>query len=379
MKREVVVKHGEKLRCGYTTGSCATAAAVAAVELLVTGRAPAAVSVVLPDGESVLFTPKDAALVDGRARCAVLKDAGDDPDVTHGATIACAAQFGGNGITLRGGSGVGIVCVNGLQCAPGEAAINPTPRRMIVEQTMKLCNKYGVTQGIILTVEVENGQELAKKTFNERLGIKGGISILGTTGRVEPMSEKALVDTIQLLLKRRYLENPKRVLLSPGNYGVAYCKSLGFDLNQSVKISNYVGEALDYCRYLGFKEILLVGHTGKLVKLAGGIMNTHSHTADCRMELIALQAARCGASTDLLERLLQSVTTDEAFDHLAETVYYNNVKEKLLERIQFHLNYRLQGDVQCEVMLFSTDGRHTIKSENALSFGAYFGGNGNEG
>lgn len=378
MKQEIVVKNGKALRCGYTTGSCATAAAVAAAEFLLTKQPPAAVSVMMPDGEPVLFEIEQADLQGNKACCSVIKHAGDDPDVTDGAKISCTAVMGGNGLTLLGGNGVGIVRAKGLQCGVGEAAINPTPRRMILEQVGRILEQYRTDEGMALTIEVENGEELAKKTFNARLGIEGGISILGTTGRVEPMSEKALVDTIKLLLDRRKLQNPKRVLLSPGNYGERYCKELGLDLEQSVKISNYVGEALDYCRYLEFEQILLVGHLGKLVKLAGGIMNTHSGMADCRLELIALQAARCGADPDLIEQLLRAVTTDEAFDLLRHTPYLEGVKMRLLERIQFHLNYRLKDEISCDVILFSTDGTHLLQSAGAAEQLAYFRRNGNE-
>jgi len=361
------VKNGKRMRYGYTTGSCAAAAASAACELLLGGvRIPAA-EILLPGGTRAVLEISDHRLADGKASCSVVKDGGDDPDITTGLRIfATVEKDAAAGVSIDGGEGVGRVTAKGLQRAPGEPAINPVPMRMIEDSAAAVMRKYGYDGGISVIISVPEGEKAAKKTYNPRLGILGGISILGTTGIVEPMSEKALIDTIKVEMDRKYADDPENILIAPGNYGQKYClDQLGLDMGKSVQTSNYIGESLDYIVYKGFRNILFVGHTGKLVKLAAGVMNTHSYVADCRMETIAAHCGCCGARPETMEKILKCITTDDAFDLIQNESYYEEVKARIMERAMYHLNYRLKGAARIEVVMFTTGRNHVIMSDGA--------------
>lgn len=369
------VKNGKKLKYGFTTGSCAAAAATAAAAMLLSGEKMQEAEITLPSGETVSLPVVDAELKPEQVICAVIKDGGDDPDVTHGARIfAKVSRSQVPGVLLKGGEGVGVVTAKGLQIAEGEAAINPVPRRQITENLRRIaagCHYDLQEKGLEVVISVPGGAEIAKKTYNPRLGIVGGISILGTTGIVDPMSEKALIDTIKTVIDKAYAENPKRILIAPGNYGRDFCKEvLGLSIDRAVPVSNYMGEALDYIRYKGFEEVLLVGHTGKLIKLAAGIMNTHSSCADGRMEVIGVHSALCGADTETVKGIMQCITTDQAFDLLKEKPYYEAVKASILEKVMYHLAFRLKQTIRIETVLFTGDRNHVIKSAGADALAA---------
>ena len=279
MAFEHYIRSGQKrLRCGYRTGTCAALAASGAVQLLLTGNAPEQVS---------LRTTKDIVVTvplfrwgrdESKAWCSVVKDAGDDADVTNGIEIvASVCRADAPEIQIDGGQGVGRVTKPGLDQPVGNAAINRVPREMIRRAVQDICDVLGEESGIAVTVSVPNGEQIARQTFNPRIGIVGGISILGTSGIVEPMSEKAIVDTIAVELHQARLSSPD-VIMTPGNYGQSFLKRWGFDILgiPIVTISNFVGESLDIAVSEHFENVLLVGHVGKLVKIAGGIMNTHS-------------------------------------------------------------------------------------------------------
>lgn len=410
------VKNGKKLKYGFTTGSCAAAAAAAAAAMLFSGEKKTAAEIRLPSGESAVLPVGDIEIERDSVSCCVVKDGGDDPDATHGAKIfakvtrnmgfseisipesasepsekkTAEAQHEVSGVgqedgqeqkerpdirsfpvrngrlTLLGGRGVGTVTAKGLQCGQGEPAINPVPRKMIFENVKRICDLYKFQDALTIEISVPDGEEIEKKTYNSRLGIIGGISILGTTGIVDPMSEKALVDTIKAVIDKQYAENPDRILIAPGNYGRDFCRrELDLDIEKSVPVSNYIGEALDYIGYKGFSEILLVGHTGKLIKIAAGIMNTHSSYADGRMEVIGCHSAVCGADAETVSKILDCITTDDAFDLIADKPYYEAVKARIMERTMYHLNFRLKGKVKIETVMFTTDRRHMIKSAGA--------------
>lgn len=367
-----VVKNGKELKCGFTTGSCATAASACAFSMLLTGKKMVESVIKLPSGEKAILKLSSSEFTDEKtAVCSVTKDGGDDPDATTGLDIFAEVTLTDepNLVEIDGGKGVGRVSVKGLQIKVGEAAINPVPRKMIDENIRMLANRFNYTGGAKITIFVPGGEEVAKKTYNERIGIKGGISILGTTGIVEPMSEKALVDTIKIMVDRQHILNDKDILISPGNYGKEFCKEhLNLDIDRAVQISNYIGEALDYIKYKGFDNILLVGHTGKILKIAAGIMNTHSSYADGRMEIIAAHSALYGAGPEIISEILKCVTTDEAFDILAEKPYYEDVKKSIMDKVMYHLNYRLKGECHIEAIMFTTDRRHVILSEGAKDF-----------
>lgn len=341
MKGETIIKGSKELLIGYTTGSCAAAAATACTEMLLTNSRIDDVVITLPNGEKVAFEINNIEITTNKVKCSVLKDGGDDPDVTTGLDIFSECKFTNNEINLEGGIGVGRVTEVGLKCSVGQPAINPVPRKMIIENVKNVCKKYNYDGGIDVLISVPGGVEVAKKTFNPRLGIVSGISILGTTGIVEPMSQKALIDTIKIFVDKRKLVNGDDIIISPGNYGKDYCKDvLKIDLDEAIKFSNFIGETVDYIAYKGFKRVLLVGHMGKLIKMAGGIMNTHSAMADCRMEILAAYAGYYGADTHTIQKIIKSNTTTSAVQVLEEKGLWECVKLHLEQRIVFHLENR---------------------------------------
>ncbi len=361
-----VVKNGKELKSGYTTGSCATAAAVCALHAILTKKPVQKASITLPSNEIACLPISEINFSENSANCIVIKDAGDDPDVTHGAKICADVTLTSNSeIIIDGGAGVGRVTCEGLKQKIGEAAINPIPMKMIRENITALMKKHGYSGGVKIIISVEQGEEIAKNTFNERLGIIGGISILGTTGIVEPMSEKAIIDTIKLTIDKIACTQNDYILLVFGNYGEEFCKNkLNLDIKNSVQISNFVGEALDYVKYKNFKNILLVGHTGKIIKLAGGIMDTHSKTADCRMEILSAHSALNGADKKTVSDIMTALTTDKAFEIICGEDYYSNALSSLSQKISFYVNYRLKNEVNFAFFAFGTEDKFNFFSEN---------------
>lgn len=353
---DTIVKGGRQLRRGYTTGSCASAAAAAATHMLLTQEYIDQIPVTLPQGERVFFRIEDAQCSLKRASCSVKKDAGDDPDATDGLHIFATCARTPSGIRVSGGSGIGVVVADGLFVPKGEAAINPIPKKMIAANVAHICAQQAYTGGVDVSISAPGGEAIALKTFNPRLGIQGGISILGTTGRVEPMSEKAVVDTIKLLIDKQYLVDAENILITPGNYGSAFsARVLGIGPERAVQYANFLGESLDYIAYKKFKRILLVGHLGKMVKAAGGIMDTHSAVADCRMEILTAHAACAGANAATAQALMECKTTDAAVALLREQQLDQAVHASMLEKILFHLQYRLKGGPHIAVIVFSQD------------------------
>ena len=355
MAFEHYVRSGDKLlRCGYTTGSCAALAAAGAARLLLTGAAPEKLSLLTPAGLTVTVRPAWCGMEGTEAVCAVVKDGGDDPDATHGALIeARVARAAGADITIDGGPGVGRVTLPGLDQPPGAAAINRVPRAMIAAEVEAVRAACGETGGLAVTICVPGGEQLAQKTFNPHMGIVGGISILGTTGIVEPMSERALLDTIALDLRQAAARGENRVILTPGHYGEAFLQALGPAPVPVVCCSNFIGDALDEAAVQGFTQVLLVGHAGKLVKLAGSVMNTHSRTADCRAELLCAHAAVCGADTETCRALLATPTVDAALEVLDKAGLRGPVLASLLDAIQQRLARRAGGAYQIGAALFT--------------------------
>ena len=355
MQNQHIAYHGgQALRRGWTTGTCAAAAAEAAALLLLTGRAPVELRLETPGG--LTFTlPVEQPHIDGDAAvCTVRKDAGDDPDITNGVGISATVCRAEPGVAIDGGAGVGRVTRPGLAMPVGAAAINPGPRAQITAALGRAARACGYTGGFSVIISAENGEELARQTYNEHLGVVGGLSILGTSGIVEPMSEKALVDTILLELDSLYAGGQRTAFLCPGNYGADFARdTLGLDLEKAVKCSNFIGEALDHAVFRGFQDILLVGHAGKLVKLAAGVMNTHSSVADGRQEIFTAHAALCGAGRDTLEGLMQSISVDACIELLDR----ENLREPVLARIESEIEkrraLRLRGRGHVEFILFT--------------------------
>ena len=346
---------GKKLRFGYTTGTCAAAAAKAAALLLLTGRAPEAVRIHTPKGIDLLLPVEEAHRNGDAARCAVRKFSGDDPDVTDGALIVAAVSVSTvSGIHIDGGQGVGRATKPGLKVAVGEAAINPGPRAMIEQAVQEALEETEPVPGLDVVISVPEGAALAEKTFNPRLGIVGGISILGTSGIVEPMSEEALLDSIRLEIRQRKALGDNRLILAPGNYGTDFLReALGVSEDRIVKISNFVGRALDAAAEAGFAEVLLAGHIGKLVKLSGGLMNTHSREGDGRAELMAACALQAGADADTARAILACVTTDEMLRILKKKGLLAPAMEIMAQRIDLYVSARVKGLVTVGVLVFS--------------------------
>ncbi len=350
-----VFKNNKKLRMGYTTGSCAAAAARAAASMLLTGKAVPEVKLMTPKGIGLDLEVLEAEWTAEEASCAVRKDAGDDPDVTNGLKIyALVRKSEEPGVQIDGGEGVGRVTRPGLEQPVGAAAINKVPRQMIRENVEEICRKFGYEGGLSVTISIPGGEALAVKTFNPRLGIVGGISVLGTSGIVEPMSEEALIQTIRVDIKMQLAGGRKYLVLVPGNYGLDYLNEFHPELlKNSVKYSNFLGEAIDAAVEYGAKGILLAGHIGKLVKLAGGIMNTHSRNADSRMEILTAHAAVLGADQETAAALMNCITTDEALEILREKGLLEGVMERLLERMEFYVDHRSGHSLEKGILVFS--------------------------
>ena len=355
MMGEYIFKNNKKLRMGYTTGSCAAAAAKAAACMLLTGKAVPEVKLMTPKGIRLDLEVLEAKWTAEEASCAIRKDAGDDPDVTDGLEIyASVRKTEEPGVQIDGGEGVGRVTRPGLEQPVGAAAINKVPRQMIRENVEEICRKLGYEGGLSVTISIPGGEALAMKTFNPRLGIVGGISVLGTSGIVEPMSEEALIQTIRVDIKMQLAGGRKYLVLVPGNYGLDYLNEFHPELlKNSVKYSNFLGEAIDAAVEYGAKGILLAGHIGKLVKLAGGIMNTHSRNADSRMEILTAHAAVLGADQGTAAALMNCITTDEALEILEEKGLLEGVMERLLERMEFYVDHRSGHSLENGILVFS--------------------------
>ena len=358
-KFEHYIRSGQKLlRCGYTTGTCAALGAAGAARLLLTGRAPETVGLRTPKGIVVEVAPQFCRLCSKTtAECAIVKDGGDDVDATTGLPVVAAVTLLADAprtVTIDGGTGVGRVTKPGLDQPVGAAAINHVPRQMITEALLKEAETAGYSGGFAVVIRIEGGEDAAKRTFNPHLGVVGGLSVLGTSGIVEPMSQQALLDSLQLEIHQAALQS-RRLILAPGNYGLDYLAAHYPELREIpiVKISNFIGQALDMAAAEQFGEVLLVGHVGKLVKLAGGIMNTHSKQADCRTELFCAHAALCGADTVTCRALMDAATTDACLDILDAAGLKITVMASLLQAVQLHLDRRVEGAFTVGAVLFS--------------------------
>ena len=350
-----VIRGNKKMRFGYTTGSCAAAACKGATEILLGGKLQETVTLMTPKGILLTLELKDIQIETDKVTCAIRKDAGDDPDTTNGILVyATVEKTKEQGITLDGGIGVGRVTKAGLSQKIGEAAINPVPKSMILRAATEIAEKYDYEGGLKIIIAVPEGVEIGKKTFNPRLGIVGGISILGTSGIVEPMSEAALVQSIRVEMKQHFSQGEEYLLVTPGNYGADYLREhMDLPYEKNIKCSNYVGEMIDMAIDMGVKGILFIAHIGKFVKVAAGIMNTHSHSADARMEVLASNAIRAGAPLECAKEILNASTTDEALDILNRYQMTQGTMKEVLDRIQFYLNHRSYEQILLGSVVFS--------------------------
>ena len=353
----------KELRKGFTTGSCGAAAAKAALYMLLTGSVKDEIEIITPEGAVFRTEVKDIFREENRVRCAVVKDGGDDPDVTTGLHVTAEVRAeeradGALEIRIEGGPGVGRVTLPGLDQPVGNAAINRVPRQMIEKELSEVAELLDFRGRIRVILSVPGGEAAAERTFNPRLGIEGGISILGTTGIVEPMSTRAILDTIWVELNQRKALGDRIAAVSPGNYGLNFMKeTYGYDLNRSVKCSNYVGDTVDMVREMDFRGMLLTGHIGKLIKVSGGIMNTHSKEGDARMELLAAGVIRAGGSMDTLRGILNCRVTEEALSIIqAESpALLRTSMESVLDRILYYLRKRAGEELPVECILYSNE------------------------
>lgn len=412
------------MKFGFTTGSCAAAGSKAAVFMLLTGKEKKEITITTPKGIDFKADIVDIKRDENKVSCAVVKDGGDDPDITTGAHIVSTVRFIDSpslraqakqsrpSVIIKGGQGVGKVTKPGLDQKVGSEAINHVPREMIEKEVLEVCRVCDFNGTIEVEISVPEGEELAKKTFNPRLGIVGGISILGTSGIVEPMSSQALKDTILVELRQQKALGQKAAVVAPGNYGLDFMKNtFGFDLDKAVKCSNFIGDTVDMAAETGFKKMLLIGHIGKLVKLSGGIMNTHSREGDCRMELLAAAAIKSGCTIETARAILDCVSTEEGIrkikeedellrhcestsNHderksaqrhcerkprhcerseaiqcspdIAQPTLFQKSMDYLMERIMFFLEKRAAGRLETACIVFCNDFGLLAKSANAL-------------
>lgn len=358
-----VIKNGKVLRCGITTGTCATAAAKAATILLLDNNIDSIkdVFIMTPAGIGVDVPIVAVDRSDKEVTCIVKKDAGDDPDITDGILIHATVKRLPEGITIMGGKGVGKVTKKGLDQPPGEYAINSVPRKMIMEAVGEVIQKLNYNGGIGVMISAPEGEVLAAKTFNPRLGIEGGISIIGTSGIVEPMSNKALIDTINveqniLASKEKEYKDTLDMLITPGNYGQAFAaQKLGLSLDEHISSSNFIGDTISQAVNLGFKRILLVSHIGKLVKLGIGVTNTHSSFGDGRMETLIACALKAGANVEVLKNISDCVMTDAALLVLHDAGLLLPTMDILGSKVKDTINRLVPEGVEIGYICFTND------------------------
>lgn len=362
---EYAYVNGKKLRKGFTTGTCATAATAAAISMILNQDIEEKVTVSTANGVEVTMEIKDPSFGELTASAAVEKDGGDDADATHGLLIYSTVTLlpDSNNIEIDGGEGVGRVTQKGLKCDVGMAAINPTPRAMIEKTARQL---LGPNCGAKIIISVPGGEETAKLTYNSRLGIVGGISILGTTGIVNPMSEESWKASITIELTMLYNQGYRSVVLAPGNYGEDFATNvLGIPPHRIVNMSNFVGHVLKEVQRIGFTRVLMVGHMGKFVKVAGGIFSTHSKDSDARMEIIMANLALLGAPVELLEKVDQCITTDAA-GTLIEEYHYEEVYQVLVDKMKFRSERLLRNrkpEVSIDVVTFGAEAGYLASTQ----------------
>jgi cobalt-precorrin-5B (C1)-methyltransferase len=357
-KYEII--NGKKLRYGYTTGSCAAGAAKAAAMMLFGGKPVDSVKIDTPAGWRLELPVSNVTIAEDSVSCGVKKDAGDDPDITDGIIIyAKAVKSPGGDIRICAGEGIGRVTRKGLSVQQGMPAINPVPMKMIQEEVRSILPE---DTGVSIEISAPEGVALAEKTFNPKLGIEGGISILGTTGIVKPMSEEAMKESLALRISVLKEAGIQDIVFVPGNYGEKFAaEDLKLRNDRIVITGNYIGYMLEQAVYYGIKKILMVGHIGKLIKVAGGIFNTHSRYADARLEIIASHYANYSGSNDQLKDIMNCRTAEEALDFIQDDSFYNYVCEK----IKIRCGEFVSGKLAIEAVIFSLSKGLLGKSKGA--------------
>ncbi|EQG65607.1 cobalamin biosynthesis protein CbiD [Clostridioides difficile DA00160] len=397
---EYVYIDGKKYRRGYTTGSCATGASKAAVYMLITKNRINTINIDTPKGIPLLLKVDNINISDTFVECSIKKDGGDDIDATHTMDIYARAEIVAKNdknkgyLTLKdidslstnseckselykfirvyGGTGIGVVTEKGLSVDVGKPAINPTPLKMINHEIRKLIGDnfesiLGNDKVLKITIFAPQGETVAKKTFNPRLGIVGGISIIGTTGIVEPMSDDGWKKSLSIELQMKKEQGLDKIILVPGNHGEQFIREkLNLDIKYVVRVSNFIGYMIKEAQRIGYKKILMAGHIGKFIKVSAGIFNTHSKVADARSEILVANLALMGARYEFLNKINQCVTTEEAVELINNSEYrevYNILSNKCRERVKQYLNED-SDDIDVEVIIFSMDKSLLGKSDN---------------
>ena len=352
-----VYYNGRKLRKGFTTGTTATAATVAAIRTLLNQEPQETVTVHAANGKTAIFDVEQTDFDEQQASCAIKKDGGDDQDATDGTLIFAMVKLrDDNEIHLDGGKGVGRVTKEGLANKPGMPAINPTPRRVIKAAARE---ELGEKRGVDIVISVPEGERIAKLTYNPRLGIVGGISILGTSGVVTPMSESSWKHSISIEMNIHRKRGDNTIVLVPGNYGEDFAKDeLGIPNAKIVQMSNFVGYVLHETQRLGFTKVLIVGDLGKMIKVAGGIFSTHSKDADARAEImVANLALMGGVPTAFLRKINQCLTTISMIKMIDEAGYqdvYQRIADTIKLRAEKLLAHR-EPHVEIDAVIFSRE------------------------
>ncbi|WP_093229543.1 cobalt-precorrin-5B (C(1))-methyltransferase [Thermoflavimicrobium dichotomicum] len=351
-------KEPKEMRYGYTTGACATASTKAALLSLITHQPVSEVEITLPIGKQVTFKIEQARLRGNEAECSVIKDAGDDPDATHGARIVSTVSWTEEpGLHLDGGIGVGRVTKPGLPVPVGEAAINPVPRRMIREAVEEVLTAYGIHRGVKVLISVPDGEEIAKKTLNERLGIVGGISILGTRGIVVPFSTSAYRASVAQAIQVAKDNGCTHLVLTTGGSSEKHAMKLLPDLPEEafIQMGDFVGFALKHARKAEVEKVTLVGMMGKFSKVAQGVMMVHSKSAPVDLNFLAQVAEEAGASSELVEQVRQANHATHA-GQLMEEAGYPSFFTLLCEKICQQCLSHVEGGLTVETILVKMKG-----------------------
>ncbi len=368
----------EGKRRGFTTGTAAAAAARAAAAYLFSGGESPTVTVTLPEGRreysgGKLSIPVARYRREGEwAHAAVIKDAGDDDDVTHGTEICAKVRLcDAAAIVVRGGEGVGTVTRPGLAVPPGESAINPVPMRMILREAGELLAAYrggssptgiGTGAGLEIVIYVPEGKTLAERTWNRRLGITGGISIIGTSGVVEPKSAEAFRTSVAAVIRAIRKQGHDTLIVTPGYVGERYLfDRVGVPPEMVATVGDHIGWSFREGARRGFRRFVVVGHIGKLAKVAAGIFDTHWSSGDARLETIAAWAAHEGAETETVRRLLSLELAEEAVAVLEEEgleSVFTRIAERCIERLTADVKRRYpDGDFEIGCVLLDLDAR----------------------
>ena len=348
------------LKTGYTTGTTATVATKAALLALITGKPADKVTVSLPKNKTATLAIAWTRPEGDGVTCAAIKDGGDDPDVTHGAEICSTVSFGGDAgqISVDGGRGVGRVTKPGLGLEIGKAAINSTPMSMLVQAVKETAPEQLKTQGIQVVISVPKGEELAKKTDNPRLGIMGGISILGTTGIVLPYSTASFAASIRQSLDVAIAMGADTAVLTTGGRSEDFAKELFRDLPEHsfVQMGDFSGYSVKQCADKNMRKVIIAGFIGKLTKMAMGVKQTHVRGSHVNMEFMAQLAEQCGAPASVISEIKQANTAR----HAGEVVVRHNVAgyfdllcKKVFEQMRDHSKSKLD----LEIIMFEFDGR----------------------